>query len=396
MPDRKPLYLGNGIITEFAAADTVPQTAVPSGIPLSKLAQSGASTGQVPQWNGSQWAPASVGGGVNVITPPEITSTQHDYSPTGWASATVVRLSGNSSFNAITGFVAGNSGEIKTLVNVGSWCLYLSPEHPGSSAANRIAYQEEVILWPGSSCMIVYDATLSRWLPLTTPSSGYFVPRRSKWHDVSAERVSTAASMDQQWDLWGSITLQEAAPSSLARYNAFSMNTGSFAAGGAGIMMVHDRTTGSVWAGSAHIVIKAHIMMPIVLSNSTDHYYYFLRLAAAPYSGFFDQANTVGFYYRHTVNNGNWFLRTRNAAGTETNADSGVAVVASGEYELQMSLNLACSEATFWINGSVVGRLTSNLPTGVGLGWSQQLEKVAGTSARECRCFRFTGAAIAP
>ncbi|MCS6930571.1 MAG: hypothetical protein NZM43_13870, partial [Saprospiraceae bacterium] len=194
--------------------------------------------------NGLTFVNAPSGGGPSVITPAQITSTQNNYNPTGWSTATLVRLSGNSSFQYITGFAAGTSGEIKTLTNVGSFCLYLAPEHSNSSAANRIAYQEEVILWPGSSCQIIYDGDASRWRILTTPAPEYRVPRRSKYHDAGVARVSTAASMDEDWDLWGSITLLEAAPSSSARYNSWDMNSGAVASGGAGIMYPHDRTTG--------------------------------------------------------------------------------------------------------------------------------------------------------
>ncbi|MCS6930559.1 MAG: hypothetical protein NZM43_13810, partial [Saprospiraceae bacterium] len=64
MPEQKPLYLSSGgLPTEFGSSDTVPQSAVPSGIPLSKLAQSGATIGQVVKWDGSAWAPANESGG---------------------------------------------------------------------------------------------------------------------------------------------------------------------------------------------------------------------------------------------------------------------------------------------------------------------------------------------
>lgn len=63
MPERKPLFISSGFPEEFGASDTVPQSAVPSGIPLSKLSQSGATTGQVVKWDGSQWAPANEAGG---------------------------------------------------------------------------------------------------------------------------------------------------------------------------------------------------------------------------------------------------------------------------------------------------------------------------------------------
>lgn len=406
-------------------------------ITAAKINQNGASTGEILKWNGSAWAvapddagasaftqltdaPSSYsghankyvavnasangltfvnppsGGSPSVITPAQITSTQNDYNPTGWSTATLVRLSGNSGFQYITGFAAGTSGEVKTLMNVGSFCLYLAPEHSGSTAANRIAYQEEVILWPGSSCQIIYDGDASRWRILTTPAPEYRVPRRSKYHDTGVARVSTAASMDEDWDLWGSITLLEAAPSSSARYNAWDMNSGAVASGGAGILYPHDRTTGGAWAGSAHIAIKTHILTPSAVSDATNSYYYFCRLASSPYSGFWTQNSSVGLYYRHTDNSGKWLFRSTNASGTTTEVDTGVLFEANTEYELQVTLNAQTSEATAWINGSVVGRITTNLPTAVGLGWSQQLEKTAGTSARSIRCFRFIGAAVAP
>ena len=336
------------------------------------------------------------GGGASVITPSQITATQNDYAPTGWSTATLVRLDGNSGFQKITGFSAGSSGEIKTLTNVGSYCLYLAPEHTGSTAANRISYQEEVIIWPGSSCQIMYDGTATRWLILLTPSPAYDVPRKSKYHDAGVARVSTAVAMDEDWDLWGSITLLEAAPSSSVLYNSWDMNTGSTTSGGSGALYPHDRTTGGAWAGSSHIVAKTHIRMPSALSDDTNNYYYFLRLAGTPYSGFWTQNSSVGIYYRHSENSGKWFLRSTNSGGTSSEVDSGITVAVDTDYELQVSLNYATNEATFWINGSVVGRITSNLPTGLGLGWSQQIEKTAGSSARSIKIFRFIGAAIAP
>lgn len=399
MPEQKPLFLSSdGLPTEFGTSDTVPQSAVPSGIPLAKIAQSGASTGQVPSWSGSAWVPASVSSGEpNVVSPGQITANVDDYSPSGWSESTVVLLTSSGGYR-IGGFAAVSSGagRLKTLCNVGANALFIAPGITTSSAANRVLYREEVVLWPGSSCSIFYDTAASRWRVLNTPSPSYLVPTLSTRYDVSAERVSTAVSMDQCWDFWGSITLLEAAPSSGSRFNAFDMNSGSTASGGSGIMLVHDRSTGAVWSSDAHMVLRTHIRTPTALSDGTNHYYYFARLAAGPYSGFWNQANTVGFYYRHTENSGKWFLRTRDASSNESSLDTGVTFSADTEYELLMSLNLTAGEALFWINGDYVGRLTSNLPSNaVGLGWSQQLEKVSGTSARSMKCYRFMGAAIA-
>lgn len=63
MPERKPLVIGGDFVEELSQYDTIPQQNIPSGIPTSKLAQSGATNGQVLKWDGSVWAPADESGG---------------------------------------------------------------------------------------------------------------------------------------------------------------------------------------------------------------------------------------------------------------------------------------------------------------------------------------------
>jgi hypothetical protein len=334
------------------------------------------------------------GGSPSVISPSQITATQNDYAPTGWADATLVRLDGNSSFQKITGFSAETSGEIKTLTNIGSYCIYLAPEHTGSSAANRISHQEEVIIWPGSSCQIYYDGTSSRWRILLSSSPGYRVDKRAVYYDQPMARAATAASADNEIDIWGSITVLEADATSTEIFNSLDMNSGATASGGSGLMYPQDHV--GAYVGTSHIVAKTHIKMAATLGDATNNYYYFLRIADTPYSGFFTQNNSVGLYYRYSDNSGKWWARSTNSGGTSTETDTGVTVAVNTEYELMVSLNSQNNEATFWINGAVVARITTNLPAGTNVGWSQQLEKTAGTSARSIKCFRFIGAAIAP
>lgn len=63
MAERKPLVIGNNVIEELGSSDTIPQQNIPSGIPASKIDQSGATSGQVLKWNGTTWAPADESGG---------------------------------------------------------------------------------------------------------------------------------------------------------------------------------------------------------------------------------------------------------------------------------------------------------------------------------------------
>lgn len=354
--------------------------------------------GQVLTTDGSgavTWETPAAGGSPSVISPSQITTDQNNYSPTGWAGATLVRLSGDSGFRAITGFAAGTAGEVKTLTNVGSFCLYLAPEHSGSTAANRIAFQEEVILWPGSSCQILYDGTSSRWRPMSSPSPMYKVPTKTKYYDEGLARASTAAAADNALDIWGSIVPGVVNASSSEVFSAIDLNTGSTSSGGCGIMYPHDLE--GAYITSSHIVIKTFVKTPSAASDGTNTWYYFVRIADNPYSGFFNQNNTIGLRAGNGVTNAsNWEAYSRSSGGTDTVVDTGVAFATNTDVELMVSLNKAGTEATYWINGNVVARITTNLPSATTVGWSQQLEKQAGTSARSFKVYSFMGAAIAP
>ncbi len=350
--------------------------------------------GQSLTTNGSGQLGFTTVGGPSVITPSQITSDQTDYNPTGWESATLIRLSGDNGVRAIRSFAADTGGEIKTLVNVGSFPIYLAPEHASGTAAQRIAYFEEVFLMPGQSCQIYYDGTLSRWVPINPPCPGYRTDRKSVFYDMPVGPVPTAASADTEMDIFGSITLTNGAPTGTTVPFAFwNMNTGSTSSGGAGTFYPHVMED-MAWIGGSHIVARAFIRSTATLSDATNDYYYFLRIASNPSSGFFNQNNSLGLRYTHDVNSGKWEAYSRDNGGTDSVVDTGVTFAVDTDYELLVTLNKSNTEATFFINGVVVARITANLPTGVGCGPSQQLEKTAGTSARSVKCYRFVGAAI--
>lgn len=99
-----------------------------------------------------------------VLSPAQITANQDDYAPTGLAAATWLRLSSDASRN-ITGILAGSSGDLKAVTNVGSEDIVLKDEDASSDAANRIATQTggDVTLSGGESAWMRYDATSARW-----------------------------------------------------------------------------------------------------------------------------------------------------------------------------------------------------------------------------------------
>jgi len=112
----------------------------------------------------------------NVITPATITATQNDYSPPGWAQASVVRLATDAT-RTITGFdsVGINDGQVKLIQNIGSLRLTLSPDNVGSLAQNRIkAGGGSALVWhirEGGTIFIQYDAVNLRWRAIGPPAA---------------------------------------------------------------------------------------------------------------------------------------------------------------------------------------------------------------------------------
>lgn len=109
------------------------------------------------------------------LTPSQITADQNNYNPSGLSTAIVLRLSTDSNGGAgraVTGLAGGAAGRMVIVVNVGSSLLRLSDESASSTAANRFALPQDVILVPDESVMLRYDATSSRWRPVAQRSSG--------------------------------------------------------------------------------------------------------------------------------------------------------------------------------------------------------------------------------
>ena len=103
-----------------------------------------------------------------VITPTALSADQNNYSPTGWDTANVVRLSTDGTAvttRDITGALAGSDGEIKHLVNLGPGDIRLQHENASSTAANRFLFASltTFTLDPEDMVGIWYDGTSDRW-----------------------------------------------------------------------------------------------------------------------------------------------------------------------------------------------------------------------------------------
>lgn len=100
-----------------------------------------------------------------VITPAQITANQNDYAPTGFATASVLRLD-TDAFRTITGIAGGAAGRIIIIQNVGANILAFASEDSGSTAANRFYVPSGTgfHLEQYGTAMFYYDGTFSRWV----------------------------------------------------------------------------------------------------------------------------------------------------------------------------------------------------------------------------------------
>jgi hypothetical protein len=96
------------------------------------------------------------------VTPPQITATQNNYDPSGWSTASVLRLSSDASRD-ITGLAGGTDGRFAFIHNVGTNQIILKSEDAGSTAANRFSLPRDTALAPSQCSFFQYDATASRW-----------------------------------------------------------------------------------------------------------------------------------------------------------------------------------------------------------------------------------------
>lgn len=316
--------------------------------------------------------------GASVITPATITATQNNYSPTGWASATTVRLSFDSDSDPITSFASGTSGERKVLRNVGAHYSYIPSEHPDGTAANRVAGDYDHIFPAGGSIVIEYDTTLSRWVVISNtfnPASNL----RGHYYTVSAGSITEA-----DYDALG------------FRANSGTHSTTTGAAGMPGVINLSTSSSATATAsvylskavltpttyGFAHLVFSTWVYLP-VLSDAGQRYVAQMGFTATPNSTALDVNGTLGFRYSDNLNGGRWQGIVRDLSGAETVVDLGVTVSAVTLYSLTVCYDKNESEARFYINGAYSGRLTSGFPaSATNCGVRTIIAKSVGTTER--------------
>lgn len=148
------------------------------------------------------------------------TSPQNDWSPTGLATAGVLRVNPDTADVTITGIAAPsspfNDGRILIVYNVGTggFALIFSDESGSSTAANRLALSGQFHLRNDESAAFYYDSTTTRWRHLCNSSK-----------TLMGARIVTDGSLQGFYDQNGNEVVQVAGVSSAVNHWAFSNAT---------------------------------------------------------------------------------------------------------------------------------------------------------------------------
>lgn len=102
------------------------------------------------------------------LTPAQITATQNDYNPTGLSTAKTVLLSCDQA-RSITGLAGGWDTRELWVINASTNAdgdLIFRAENTGSTAANRILSDNDIVLEPGETLLLRYESAAARWRPI--------------------------------------------------------------------------------------------------------------------------------------------------------------------------------------------------------------------------------------
>lgn len=102
------------------------------------------------------------------IISPTLSGDVNDWSPTGLATASIIRIDPGASNRNITGLDAQPDGTIIELQNISSTAnrtITLKDSSASSSSANRFLFKNDLVISGSKAALIWYDGTTAQWRP---------------------------------------------------------------------------------------------------------------------------------------------------------------------------------------------------------------------------------------
>lgn len=347
MATAKPIKQGASGREEFGASDTIPATAMPAASVISAT----------------------------------VSSSQNNYSPTGWADADVVRLDFSSKGLEITGFASWTNTRPKRIQNVSGNFAVIPTNHTSSSAGNRVAGEADFVLPPYGSLTLEYDSASS----IVRVVSHAFNPLDLAQCSSLFYMACPGATLGSDWGLVGFLISggnNSANPATTSFPTTWGIDTSTSATGASGLNLPKTQVSILTWGVPAYKVSTCWVYFP-TLSDGTQTYTFETGLTANPSATTLAVNNCIIIRYSNGVNSGKFLGVVRGNTGTETTADLGVTVAANTMYVLTVCHNAANTEARFYINGAFCGVVTSGMPLGtVTIGDRSIIVKSAGITSR--------------
>ncbi len=325
------------------------------------------------------------------ISPSQITSDQNDYSPTGWAKAQIINISGDNGIRAITSFAATFDGDTKTIFNTGEFALYIPAMHPSGTSGNRVFGYCDYILFGKCAVDIVYDGTRSGWR-IKTPIA-WQIPQKTSFYSWGYGSTTGGDWGFADFSNSGTGSSQSSTDASTGIPGHILMSTGTTTTGSSRITLTKSAFHYSIF-GDAHLWSDFMVSVP-ALSDGTETFTVLLTIDDTGNNTSLNN-NSVGFRYTHGTNSGKWQGFSRNNSGSETTVDTGIAVAVSTIYKLRVEINKARTEARFYINGEMTGVVTGNMPNALSIATRMIIIKSAGTTGRTLRAHTMSAGAIYP
>lgn len=158
-----------------------------------------------------------------------------------------------------------------------------------------------------------------------------------------------------------------------------SSTTGTTAAGRSFVGLV---SSDQLTLGGGEVRVTCILRTPSQLSDGTERYTLRMGIIDTRTNG--GATDGLFFSYTDTVNSGNWSVDAVSAGAPYSPVDTGVPVVVATWQRLEIVVNAAATEATFYIDGTLVHTETTTIPSGTaratGAGWI--IFKSVGTTAR--------------
>lgn len=353
MAEAKPLKAGGAgsDFAQFGSTDTFPATSLPARV---------------------------------TISPSQITSDQNTYNPTGWADADVVRLDFDTGGRAITGFTAWTNGRPKVLLNISANFGYIPCQHPGTLlAANRVIGTCDHIIAPYGTLVIEYDDTSDRVRVVGNsfnPAAPGIGNLRGHSYCVAVGSITAADWGDFAFAVAGTAAALSTTAATSALPACWTLGTGSTSTGAA-CAYLSKNILNPTFFSAAHIIASTSVYFP-TLSDGTHTYTFSFGLVPSPSSTTLNVNNSVTIQYTHGTNSGKFLGVSRDNAGSQSTVDLGVTVAANTLYTLTVCFDKALSEARFYVDGVMAGRVTGNMPSAVAVGERIIMVKSAGATAR--------------